>query len=100
MTVGEQTKPAATGRLARVVGVALVVLAVEYNIADPSMIAADERLAPLPFALLALLVPLALGVWTLTVSSGSQIRYKADFLWGVLFGTLCYVGVSLIVRLM
>jgi hypothetical protein len=82
-------------RVLRIVIFFVLVLGVEWRVADPATIGMRRETAPLPWALLAVLVPVALGTWAYEVTSVDQRSpVKADLLWGVLAGTLCYVALA------
>ena len=85
-------------RILRISLTSLVVVGIEWRVADPIASAHSRDLAPTPWAMLALLFPVALGVWAYEVASHDKVDLKADLLWGVLIGTLCYVGISLFGR--
>jgi len=99
MSFGDQNGEATAARVFRITLVSSVVLGIEWSIANPSAVAASTDLGPLPWALLALLVPVALGAWAFEMTAaGRGSRFHPDYLWGVLLGTLCYVVVSLLRR--
>lgn len=85
-------------RLVRIVLVCLVVFAIEWRLADPNVVAADPALRPMPWAVLALLAPMALGVWTFELATRERPGPQADLLWGVLIASLGYVGALLLAR--
>jgi hypothetical protein len=82
-------------RVFRIAVIAAVVLGAEWSLADPAAVSANPDLRPLPWAMLCLLFPIALGVWAYEVTSQDVSQLKADFLWSVLVGTLCYAAVAL-----
>lgn len=82
------------GRVMRVAAFAAVVFGVEWRFADPLAIAADPTLWATPYAMLFLCVPVALGVWTYSVTAVGEPGIRVDALWGVLVGTLGYVGLT------
>ena len=75
--------------------IAPLVLAVEWRVADPRTIAADPELSAMPWAMLALLFPMALGVWTYEVTAEQVGEFKADLLRAVLAGTSVYVVIAI-----
>ena len=82
-------------RLPRIGAAAVVVLAVEWRLLER---AAEGPLARgLPWALIALMVPLALGVWAFEATSEGRPSFKADGPWAILLATIAAV-VMLIVR--
>ena len=75
---------------------AILVVGIEWRLADPRSVAATPELRGLPWALLAILFPLALGAWTFCVTSTGKPTLKEDLIWAVLVGTLVYLGVFLL----
>jgi hypothetical protein len=49
-----------------------------------------------PWAMLALLVPVAIGAWAFEVAAKHRSPVKSDVLWSVLCGTLAYMIVLLV----
>ncbi len=91
--------PAKTDRATRVVRVAAisaVVLGLEWRLADPETILSDPVLRITPWAMLALLFPVAIGVWTFEIAGKHRSAVKADLLWSVLVGTFLYLAVLLV----
>ena len=67
--------------------------ALEWRLLAPS--ASKPELSALPWALLALAVPLSIGVWAFEVGSEGKAGLKADVLWAVMVGTICMVALLL-----
>ena len=82
-------------RLVRVAAISTVVLGIEWRLADPDTILGDPVLRLTPWALLALLVPVSVGVWTFEVAGKHRSPIRSDLLWSVVGGTLLYLGVLL-----
>jgi len=99
LDASEQLSPSPEGqratRLFRIGVIAAVVLGTEWSLVDPTVVSANPDLRPIPWAMLCLLFPIALGVWAYEVTSQDVSQLKADFLWSVLVGSLFYVGVAL-----
>ena len=85
-------------RLVRIALIAIVLFALEWRLMEPGRVAADPELRPMPWAILALLAPMALGVWAFELASRERRGFHADFLWGVLVASLAYVGALLALR--
>lgn len=85
-------------RLLRAAAIGLVVFGIEWRMADPYEIAVHPQLWPLPFSMLFMMLPVALGVWAFEVTSGGRPGFKVDALRGILLGTLSYVAVNLAIR--
>jgi len=85
-------------RLVRISLIAVVLFALEWRLMDPGAIAANPELRPMPWAILALLAPMALGVWTFELAMRERAGFKADFLWAVLVASLAYVAALLVLR--
>ncbi|TFH21095.1 MAG: hypothetical protein E4H03_11160 [Myxococcales bacterium] len=93
--------PSGSDRLTRLVRISLITIvqfALEWRLMDPGRIATAPELRPMPWAILALLVPTALGVWAFELATRERAGFKADFLWGVLVASLAYVGALLALR--
>ncbi len=91
----EPPKPQST-RATRTLRIALfasLVLGLEWRFADPITVSADSELWPIPYSMLFLCFPFALGVWAFEVTS-ARASAKSDALWAVLGGTLVYVALS------
>lgn len=82
-------------RILRIGLMALAVLALEWRLAPPALIAGDPERSAIPLALLALMVPMVVGVWTFEVAS-PRAGLKTDLLWALLVGTACYASLSLV----
>ncbi len=96
-TTGSDTPtPERAGRVIRVALVAFIVLGLEWRLAHPARIANDPDLWPTPWAMLFILVPVALGIWAFEATSQGRPGLKVDGLWGLLVGTLCYVALSIL----
>jgi hypothetical protein len=85
-------------RILKVTAMAAVVLALEWKLVDPVAIASDPQRFAIPWAMLALSVPLSIGVWAFEVTSQGRSEPKVDALWAVLLGTFVYASFSLISR--
>jgi hypothetical protein len=85
-------------RIVRIVLIALVVYAVEWRMLNPQTVSADPNLRPMPWAILALLAPMAIGVWAFELATRDRPGTKTDALWGVLGASLAYVITLLVAR--
>lgn len=85
-------------RIVRIVLIALVVYAIEWRMLDPQTVSADPNLRPMPWAILALLAPMAIGVWAFEIATRDRPGTKTDALWGVLGASLAYVITLLVAR--
>ncbi len=85
-------------RIVRIVLIALVVYAIEWRMLDPQTVSADPNLRPMPWAILALLAPMAIGVWAFELATRDRPGTKTDALWGVLGASLAYVITLLVAR--
>jgi hypothetical protein len=83
-------------RVLRIAAMAVVVAGAEWRLADPHKIAATPELRGLPWALLAILFPLALGAWAFSVTGTGKPTFKEDLMWAVLAGTLVYLALFLL----
>ncbi|RMF22016.1 MAG: hypothetical protein D6760_08295 [Deltaproteobacteria bacterium] len=76
-------------RLPRILLLAVLVFAVEWRLLAG---AADGPMGRgLPWALLALMVPVGIGVWTFEATSTGKPSFKTDGLWAVLVATVAAV---------
>ncbi len=82
-------------RLPRIGAVAVVVFAIEWRLLE--RVAAGPLERGLPWALIALMAPLALGVWAFEATSVGRPSFKGDGLWAILLATIVTV-VLLLVR--
>ncbi len=87
----------ATGVL-RAACIALIVFGIEWRMADPYVIASHPQLWPLPWSMLFMMLPVALGAWAFQVTSEGRPGFKVDLLRGVLAGTLAYVIANAVIR--
>ena len=82
-------------RILRIGAMAAAVLTLEWRAGPPAVIASDPTRGAIPWALLALMVPMVVGVWTFEVAS-PRPGLKTDVLWALLVGTLAYAVLSLL----
>ncbi len=82
-------------RLLRVAALTAAVLIVEWRLAPPAAIAADPEREAIPWAVMALMVPLVIGVWTFEFAS-PRPGLKTDTLWALVLGTFVYSILSLL----
>ncbi|MFT4569491.1 MAG: hypothetical protein ACI8TX_002557 [Hyphomicrobiaceae bacterium] len=85
-------------RLLQAAAIAVVVFGIEWRMADPYAIALDPQLWPLPYSMLFMMLPVALGAWAFEATSNGKPGFRVDALRGILAGTLSYVALSVFVR--
>jgi len=83
-------------RTLRILVLAVLVLGVEWRLAEPSVIAADPERWVIPWAMLAVMFPVALGVWAFESDKRRRHGYPLDLLWAVLVGTVSYCLIALV----
>jgi len=82
-------------RTLRIAAVAVLVLGIEWRLAEPSVVAGDPQRWAIPWAMLAVMVPVALGVWVFEGDKRRNLGFRLDLLWGLLIGTLSYCLLAL-----
>ena len=104
MGIPSPTETAGTGatRNLRKAVVFVVVLALEWRLADPNAVGGDPVRFAIPWALAALLPIFCLGLWAYhATSEGGKVvgDFKADALAGVCAATAVYLAVYVSLRL-
>lgn len=84
------------GRVLRIGALTLVVLGIEWRLADPHVLAQDADLWPVPYSMLCMLAPMALGLWAFEKTPDGYSGARLDALWAVVLGTLLYVVASIL----
>jgi hypothetical protein len=83
-------------RAVRIIAMSLLVLGIEWGLADPAVIAADPQRWPIPYSMLCMIAPMTLGIWAFENTSDGYGGFRLDALWSIVVGTLLYVGFSVI----
>lgn len=83
-------------RPVRVMFMTVVVLSLEWHLVGSGDIASDPARSAIPWAMLALSLPLALGVWVFGTTSQGAKGLKLDALWALLLGTVLFSVAALI----
>jgi|GEM_PF-1291102 hypothetical protein len=76
------------GRALRIVALSVLVYTIEWGMVSPLELAGDPQRMAIPWAMLSLSGPLALGVWTWETTGQSGTRLTV--MWAALLGTVVY----------
>ncbi len=83
-------------RAIRIAGVAVLVLGIEWRLADPAAIASDPERFSVPWAMLAVMFPIAIGLWAFEANNVGGRDFRLDTLWGVFVGTIVYSALAIL----